>query len=99
MIGLADPRGPLDRTLLDAPGGFAWWYMDAVDVHANGCVLIWSFGLPFLPGRGSSARRGAPRTPRSDPSLNIALYKEGKTKEASDKYSQALGMLEQLMLR
>ncbi len=27
------------------------------------------------------------------------LYKEGKTKEASDKYSQALGMLEQLMLR
>lgn len=79
MIGLADPRGPLDRTLLDAPGGFAWWYMDAVDEQANGCVLIWSFGLPFLPGRESSARSGRPRLPRLDPSLNVAVYRGGKT--------------------
>ncbi len=27
------------------------------------------------------------------------LYKSGKTKEAAEKYFQALGMLEQLMLR
>lgn len=78
MIGLADPRRPLDRALLDAPGGFAWWYMDVTDEAANGCVLIWSFGLPFLPGRESSGRRGQGRTPGQDPSLNIAVYREGK---------------------
>jgi len=78
MIGIADSRGPLDRALLDAPGGFAWWYMDLVDQDGSGCVLIWSFGLPFLPGREAGARRGTPRTARRDPSLNIAVYERGR---------------------
>lgn len=79
MIGFADPRGPLDRALLDASGGFAWWYIDLLDPQLSGCVLIWSFGLPFLPGRETAARRGQGRTPRIDPSLNVAVYREGRT--------------------
>lgn len=78
MISLANPRQALDRELLNAPGGFAWWYMDVVDENANGCVLIWSYGLPFLPGREGAARRGAPVLPGAQPSLNIAVYRQGK---------------------
>ena len=36
------------RGVLDTPG-FAWWYLDVVDAEGTGLVLIWSFGLPFLP--------------------------------------------------
>ena len=50
MLSLTSPDTPLDRTLLDVAGGFAWWYLDLVDERGDGLVLIWSFGLPFLPG-------------------------------------------------
>lgn len=50
--------------------GFAWWYVDVIDANGNGAVLIWSFGLPFLPdGDGP---------PRARPSLNVAIYEGGK---------------------
>ncbi|MCA9549578.1 MAG: hypothetical protein KC933_06050 [Myxococcales bacterium] len=78
LMGLADPSAPLPSTLLDAPGGFAWWYVDHLDEAGNGLVCIWSFGLPFLPGYLDAARRGAPERPRARPSLNLALYAEGK---------------------
>jgi hypothetical protein len=64
--------------LLDAPGGFAWWYADMVDEHGNGFVLIWSFGLPFLPGYASAARRGQAPPAGERPSLNLATYREGE---------------------
>lgn len=78
LIGLADASVPLDHALLEARGGFAWWYVDLVDDRGNGCVIIASFGLPFLPGRESSARRGRPETPAQRPSLNVAVYREGR---------------------
>lgn len=40
-------------------------------------VVIWSFGLPFLPGYRDAARRGRPVLPRQRPSLNVAVYDEG----------------------
>lgn len=78
MMAIADPSRPMSEDLLYAPGGFAWWYLDLVDGEGNGCVLIWSFGLPFLPGRESAARAGRGELPRARPSLNIAVYRSGK---------------------
>jgi carotenoid 1,2-hydratase len=78
MMAIAQPERPLPPSLLDAPGGFAWWYLDLVDTEGNGCVLIWSFGLPFLPGRESAARRGRPERAGDRPSLNVAIYRDGK---------------------
>ena len=77
LITLGDPTRPLDARLLDAPGGFLWWYVDARDPEGNGLVLIWSFGLPFLPGSMAAARAGAPAPPRMRPALNVVLYRRG----------------------
>jgi carotenoid 1,2-hydratase len=70
-IALADPRTRLDLAFLEAPGGFAWWYADALDASGTGFVLIWSYGLPFIPG--------SPERPADHlPALNLALYREGR---------------------
>jgi carotenoid 1,2-hydratase len=60
MTALAD--------LVERSGAFAWWYVDLVGDDGRGLVLIWSFGLPFLPG----ARNALPA--RERPSLSLALY-------------------------
>lgn len=77
-IALDRPDRPLDRRLLDRAGGFAWWYLDLRNDRGDGVVMIWSFGLPFLPGYLSAARRGAPQRPGDRPSLNIAVYRQGR---------------------
>lgn len=78
MLHIDDPRRPLDRSLLDTRGGFAWWYVDALDADGTGLVCIWSWGLPFLPGdRAARLRGGAPRT-GDRPSLNVAIYERGQ---------------------
>lgn len=59
-------------TALQSPGGFVWWYVDLIDAEGRGLVLIWSFGLPFLP----DARRAD--LPLSRPSLSLALYEGGR---------------------
>jgi carotenoid 1,2-hydratase len=78
LIVLGDPGEPIARTVLDAPGGFAWWYLDALDAQGDGLVLIWSFGLPFLPGYLDGARRGRGQRAAARPSLNLALYRRGR---------------------
>jgi hypothetical protein len=74
-IGSTDAGVPLD--LLDAPGGFVWWYADLVSPAGDGAVLIWAYGLPFLPGYADAARRGAAQRPGERPSLNLAVYRRG----------------------
>lgn len=59
------------------PGGFAWWYVDLVDEKGDGLVLIWAWGLPFLPGLARDAREGRPTLPRARPALSFALYEGG----------------------
>lgn len=78
MLTLTAPDRALDRSLLEAPGGFAWWYIDLLDEDRNGVVLIWSFGLPFLPGYLESVRAGRPQRPVDRPSLNVVLYERGR---------------------
>lgn len=77
MIRLTSNHDPLAPSFLDAHGGYAWWYVDVVDADGNGAVLIWSFGLPFLPGWTSRARRGEAPACRDVPSLNVVLYERG----------------------
>lgn len=67
----------LSRRLLDVPGGYLWWYVDLIDARGNGLVVIWSFGLPFLPGYIDAVRRGRGQKPRHRPSLNVCTYRGG----------------------
>ena len=80
MLGLSTPTIPVDPALLQQPGAFAWWYLDLVDEHGDGLVLIWSWGLPFLPGLAGAARRGTPQSPGDRPSLNVAVYQGGQAR-------------------
>lgn len=64
----------LDR----AAGGFAWWYADLVNPAGDGATLIWSYGLPFLPGYAAAARKGRAERPRARPSINIVTYQAGR---------------------
>ena len=77
MIDLGDTRAPVPADVLRAPGGFAWWYADLMTPGGDGAVLIWSYGLPFLPGYASAARRGAGELPVSRPSINLVVYRGG----------------------
>lgn len=63
---------------MQEPGAFLWWYLDLVDADGSGLVLIWSFGLPFLPGLRRATRTGADARPASWPALNLALYDRGR---------------------
>ncbi len=74
-IGSADER--IGAEALEAPGGFLWWYLDLVAPGGDGIVLIWSYGLPFLPGYASACRRGSPQRPLDRPAVNVAVYRRG----------------------
>lgn len=78
MIALGNPTEAIDPTVVEAPGGFAWWYMDLITPGGDGLVMIWSYGLPFLPGYADAARRGHPFRPIDRPSVNLALYSGGR---------------------
>ena len=78
MLHVLDPQSPISETSLTRSGGFAWWYVDAVDEHGNGFVCIWSWGLPFLPGYAGSVRRGNDVPAASRPSFNLAIYEQGR---------------------
>lgn len=64
--------------MLQSPGGFTWFYTDLVDDQGGGATLIWSWGLPFLPGYARAARIGEPERPIDRPSVNVAVYGAGR---------------------
>lgn len=78
MLVFDDPRRVPPRDLLHAPGAFIWWYLDLVDRQGDGVVVIWSFGLPFLPGVEAGSRDGHPVTPEGRPSINVVVYRGGR---------------------
>lgn len=67
-----------DKAQIEAEGGFSWWYVDLVDEHGSGLVVIVALGLPFLPGYASSARAGTAPPARSRPSICVSALREGK---------------------
>ncbi|MFB6351006.1 MAG: hypothetical protein ABEN55_17950 [Bradymonadaceae bacterium] len=78
MLSIAPVDTDAGRRAMAAPGGFVWWYVDAVDADGNGCVIIWSYGLPFLPGYASAERKGEASEAAERPSLNVAVYRGGQ---------------------
>ena len=72
MIDVGPAHGDFSPTLLGKPGAFVWWYVDVVDESGSGAVLLWSFGLPFLPGVSPA------REPRLHPALSLAIYERGR---------------------
>jgi carotenoid 1,2-hydratase len=78
MLAIARPDAAAIGRALQAPGGFAWWYLDLVSGPGEGLVLIWAYGLPFLPGHAAAQRAGAGSAALARPSLNLAVYREGR---------------------
>lgn len=78
MLSFCPPEQATPRSFLQAPGGFAWWYADALDEHGSGFVCIWAYGLPFLPGYLSGHRAGLRVPGEARPSVNLVLYERGR---------------------
>ncbi len=57
---------------MQKPGAFCWWYADLTDAEGSGCVVVWSFGLPFLPGSRKCTLA------LSRPAVHFALYEKGR---------------------
>lgn len=78
LIALCSADRPPDPAELHKPGGFTWFYVDLVDDQGRGATLIWSWGLPFLPGYARSARAGRAELPINRPSVNLVVYEGGR---------------------
>ncbi len=78
LIALCPADLPPSPAPLRAPGGFTWFYVDLVDDQGQAATLIWSWGLPFLPGYASAARAGRAELPLDRPSVNLVLYSNGQ---------------------
>ena len=78
MITLCSADLEPDPAVLHRPGGFTWFYVDLIDEHGRGATVIWSWGLPFLPGYAGAARAGRPELPVDRPSVNIVVYGDGR---------------------
>lgn len=83
LIELSSAASPPDPAVLHSPGGFTWFYVDLVDDQGRddqgrGATVIWSWGLPFLPGYARAARAGCPELPIDRPSVNIVVYGDGR---------------------
>ena len=76
MLSMDDSQNRLPRDLRESLGGFAWWYLDWVGDDDTSVVLIPCFGLPFLPGYASAARRGQAPRAGSLPSLSVAVTRK-----------------------
>jgi carotenoid 1,2-hydratase len=72
MLDLGAATEPFDFEALEARGGFAWWYLDLVDGQGNALVLIWFFGLPFLPAKEGTAVQDRAR---ERPGICLAVYR------------------------
>jgi len=78
LITLCSADRAPDPSVLDCPGGFTWFYADLIDERGWGATVIWSWGLPFLPGYARAARAGHPELPLDRPSVNIVVYGDGR---------------------
>ena len=78
MIELCSAECGPDPAVLHSPGGFTWFYVDLVDDDGGGATLIWSWGLPFLPGYARASRVGRPQLPIDRPSVNLVVYGGGR---------------------
>ncbi|MSP60124.1 MAG: hypothetical protein EXR72_07240 [Myxococcales bacterium] len=60
------------------PGGYAWWYFDALSKAGDGLVCIFFVGSVFSPSYAARIRRGRRTLPDEHTGVNLALYRGGK---------------------
>jgi carotenoid 1,2-hydratase len=60
------------------PGGYAWWYFDALDAAGDGLVCIFFAGSVFSPSYAARLRRGERALPGEHAAVNLALYRRGR---------------------
>jgi len=61
------------------PGGYAWWYFDAVsDDGARALTAIFFIGSVFSPDYAARVRRGETARAEEHLGVNLALYERGK---------------------
>lgn len=83
-IGFVPDPTPLRFDIPVAPGGYAWWYLDAVSDDGTLALTIIAFvGSVFSPGyaraRRAMARGGPPADPERCCAINVGLYRsEGR---------------------
>jgi carotenoid 1,2-hydratase len=73
-------KRPLVNPYADVrPGGYAWWYFDAVsDDGARALTAIFFIGSVFSPDYAARVRRGEPARAEEHLGVNLALYERGK---------------------
>ncbi len=80
-LGQACSRGDdavlgFDRSV--PPGGYAWWYVDAISDDGGHALTIIAFvGSVFSPYYAFARRRAAPADPENHVSINAILYTPG----------------------
>lgn len=78
MIALVPEGDPTWRRAIAAPGGYAWWYVDALTDEGDGLVCILFLGSVFSPLYAARCRRGERAMPLEHCAVNLALYRRGK---------------------
>ena len=76
------------------PGGYAWWYFDAVsDDGARALTAIFFIGSVFSPDYAARVRRGEDARAEEHLGVNLALYERGKKRAwvMSEHGASALG--------
>jgi carotenoid 1,2-hydratase len=76
------------------PGGYAWWYFDAVsDDGERALTAIFFLGSVFSPSWAARLRRGEPARAEEHLGVNLALYERGKKRAwvMSEYGARALG--------
>jgi carotenoid 1,2-hydratase len=86
-IGSAKSAGGFGFDAPVVPGGYTWWYVDALsDDGAYGLSVIGFIGSVFSPyytlARHRSARSGMTVNPANHCAINVALYGRGKSRWA-----------------
>jgi carotenoid 1,2-hydratase len=72
-----EPGGAFDLPV--APGGYAWWYFDALsDDGERACVAIFFIGSVFSPTYAARAQRGERPPAEEHLGVNLALYDRGR---------------------
>jgi carotenoid 1,2-hydratase len=70
---------PVSPLLQVAPGGYAWWYFDALsDDGERALAAIFFIGSVFSPRYAERLRRGEPARAEEHLGVNLALYTRGR---------------------
>jgi carotenoid 1,2-hydratase len=71
-------NAPTWRRAIAEPGGYAWWYVDALTPSGDGLVCILFLGSVFSSKYAARWKRGERARPLEHCAVNLALYRGGR---------------------